>query len=153
MFQETLVLLSCNNKSNATTFHKSNKTDSIEYSKIGKAIRRKRKEYIRKHDEKPIIEAIENNKSLKQTRQKHNLGKGQLISIMEEDGKHIHDNNRIVKICGEFYKELYSSGRASADQDSHDDRTTTFTIDPPSILPSEEATIKKTKAQHNTRRG
>ena len=62
-----------------------------------KAIRKKMKEDIRKQDEKQIIEAIENSKSLKQARQKQCLGKGQLISIMEEDGTHIQDNDRIVK--------------------------------------------------------
>ena len=55
-------------------------TDNIEYSEICKAIRRKMKEDIRKHDEKHIIKAIENSKSLKQARQKQRLGKGQLIS-------------------------------------------------------------------------
>ena len=65
------------------------------------------KEDIRKHDEKQIIETIENGKSLKQARQKQRLGKDQLISIMEEDGTHIHDKDRIVKICVEFYEELY----------------------------------------------
>ena len=59
--------------------------DNIEYSEICKAIRQKMKEDIHKHDKKQIIEAIENNKSLKQVRQKQHLGKGQFISIMEED--------------------------------------------------------------------
>ena len=45
-------------------------TDNIEYSEICKAIRQKMKEDIRTHDEKQIIEAIENSKSLKQARQK-----------------------------------------------------------------------------------
>ena len=106
------------------------------------------KEDIHKHNEKQIIEAIENSKSLKQARQKQRLGKGQRISIMEEDGTHIHDKDRIVKRCVEFYEELYRSRRASADQDSRDDRTTASTIDPPSILRSEvEASIKRLK--HN----
>ena len=43
-------------------------TDNIEYSEIYKAIRRKMKEDIRKQDEKQIIEAIANSKSLKQAR-------------------------------------------------------------------------------------
>ena len=104
------------------------------------------KKDICKHDEKQIIEAIENSKSLKQARQKQCLGKGQLISIMEEDGTHIPDKDRTVKRCVEFYEELYTSKRASADQDLHDDQTTTSTIDPPSILPSEvEASIKRLK--------
>ena len=121
-------------------------TDNIEYSEIFKTIRRKMKEDIRKHDEKQIIKAIENSKSLKQARQKERLGKGQLISIMEDDGTHIHDKDWIVKRCVEFYEELYRSRRASADQDLRDDRTTTSTIDPPSILPSEvEVSIKRLK--------
>ena len=82
-------------------------TDNIEYSEICKAIRRKMKEDIRKHEEKQIIEVIENRKSLTQARQKHHLGKGQLTSIMEEDGMHIHDKDRIMKRCAEFYEELY----------------------------------------------
>ena len=43
------------------------------------------------------------------------------MSIMEEYGTHIHDKERIVKRCVEFYEELYRSRRASTDQDSHDD--------------------------------
>ena len=123
-------------------------TDNIEYSEICKAIRRKMKEDIRKHDEKQIIEAIENSKSLKQARQKQRLGQGQLISIMEEDKTHIHDKDRIVKRCVEFYDELYRLRRASADQDSRDDRTTTSTIDPPSIIPSKFEASKK-RLKHN----
>ena len=61
------------------------------------------KEDTRKHDEKQIIEAIENSKSLKQAKQKQRLGKAQLISVMEEDGTHIHDKDRIVR-CVEFYE-------------------------------------------------
>ena len=104
------------------------------------------REDIRKHDEKQIIDAIENRKSLKQASQKQRLGKGQLISIIKEDGTHIHDKDQIVNRCVEFYEELYKSRRSSADQGSHDDRTTTSTIDPPSILPSEvEASINRLK--------
>ena len=61
---------------------------------------------------------------------------------------HIHDKDRIVKRCVEFYEELYRSRRASADQDSHDDPTTTSTIDPPSMLQIRSWGInKETKAQ------
>ena len=63
------------------------------------------KEDIRKHDEKHIIEAIESSKSLKQKRRKQRLGKGQFISVIEEDGAHIHDKDRIVKRCVTFYKK------------------------------------------------
>ena len=80
------------------------------------------------------MKAIENNKSLKQARQKQCLAKGQVISIMEEDGMHIHGKIRIVKRCVKFNEELYRSRRASVDQDSHSYPTTTSTIDPPSTL-------------------
>ena len=82
-------------------------TDNIEYSEICKAIRRKMKEDIRKHDEKQIIKAIDYSKSLKQARQKQRLGTGQLISIMEEDETHIHDKDRILMRSVELYEELY----------------------------------------------
>ena len=62
---------------------------------------------------------------------------------MEEDGTYIHDKDRIVKRCVEYYEELYRSRRASADQDSHADPTTTSTIDPPSILSSVEPSLKR----------
>ena len=128
-------------------------TDNIEYSEIYKAIRQKMKERIRKHDEKQIIEAIENSKSLKQARQKQRFEKGQLISIMdEEDGTHIHDKDRIVKRCVEFYEELYGSRRASADQDSHNDPTMVSTTDTPSLLPSKEASIKRLKHKKQRKR-
>ena len=81
-------------------------TENIEYSEICKAIRRKMKEDIRRHDEKQIIEAIKNSKSLKQAKQKQRLRKGQLIYIMEEDVTHIHDKDRIVKRYAEFYEKL-----------------------------------------------
>ena len=65
---------------------------------------------------------------------------------MEEDGTHIHDKDRIVKRCVEFYEELYKSRRASADQDSRDDRTTTSSIDAPSILQSEVEALMATSS-------
>ena len=67
--------------------------DSIEFSEICKAIQQKMKEDIRKHNEKQITKAIENGKSLKQMKQNQHLGRGQLISVMEEDGMHIHDKD------------------------------------------------------------
>ena len=80
---------------NATIPHhiKWGKAYNIGYSEICKVTLQKLKEGIHKHDEKQIIEVIENSKSLKQARQKQHLGKGQLISIMEEDGTHIHDED------------------------------------------------------------
>ena len=101
------------------------------------------KEGIRKHDGKQIIEAIEYRKKSEASKTKIMLRKGRLISIME-DGTHIHDKYQTVKRCVEFFEELCSSKRALADQDSNGDPTTTSTIDPPFILPSEvEASIKR----------
>ena len=94
--------------------------DNIEYSKICKAIQQKIKEKICKHNEKQIIKTIRTAKSLKQVKWKQHLRKGQLISIMEEDGTYIYDKHRIVKRCV-FYEKLYKSEGASADQDSHGD--------------------------------
>ena len=72
------------------------------------------KENIRKHDEKQIIEAIENSKSLKQARRNRRP-----TNVYYGEETHIHDKDRIVK---EFYKELRS--RRASIQDSHGDRTT-----------------------------
>ena len=66
---------------------------------------------------------------------------------MEEDGTHIHDKDRILQKCVEFFEELYKSRRASADQDeSRDNRKTTSSTDALPILQSEvEASIKRLK--------
>ena len=67
-------------------------TDSIEYSKIWKAIQLKKKGNIHKQDEEQITEAIKNSKS---------------IFNREEEGAHIHYKVRIVKRCVTFYEELH----------------------------------------------
>ena len=121
-------------------------TDNIGYSEICKAIRQKIKEDIYQNNKKWTVETIENSKSFKQARQNQRLKKGQLISSMEEDRTHIHNEDLIMKRYVAFYKELYALRRASVNQDSHGDPTTTSTIDPPSLLPWEvEATIKRLK--------
>ena len=61
-------------------------TYNIGYSEICKAVRRKVKADIYKHDEKQIIEAIENSKSLKKTRQKQRLGKNEFILSGKKTG-------------------------------------------------------------------
>ena len=65
---------------------------------------------------------------------------------MEEDVTHIHDKDRTVKMCVEFYEELFRSRRLSADQDSYGDLTTISTINPPSIQPSIKR-LKRNKAR------
>ena len=82
-------------------------TDNIEFFRNCKAIQQKMKEDIHKYDEKQIIKSIESSKSLKHARQKQYLGKGQLISIKEEDGTHFLDKAQKVKKCVKFRKVLY----------------------------------------------
>jgi len=115
--------------------------ENIEYSETCKLIRRKLKEDIRKHDEKQIVETIENNRSLKTARRKQRLGTNQLISIKEEDGTLIHDQERIVERCTEFNEGLCKS-RRQTQYNSAISTTTSFNC--PIIMESEvEATIKR----------
>ena len=37
------------------------------------------------------------------------LGRNSIIALKEENGTHIHDRDRMIKRCEEFYNNLYST--------------------------------------------
>ena len=119
--------------------------DNIEYVQICKAIRQGMKNDIKEYNEREISNAIEKNKSVKQTRRKQCLGKSQLFSIMEEDGTTIHNKDRIITRCVEFYQELYRSRIVPAQNVEPQQLFRTTVVDTlPEILPEEvEVSLKR----------
>ena len=91
-----------------------------------------------------LITSLEDNKGIKPIKSKQCLGRSNIISLKEENGTQIHDRDRMIKRCEEFYTNLYSTklpqGQPSVQ--IHNNRSTS----PPPILPTEvSAAIKRLK--------
>ena len=86
-----------------------NPRDHIEYVEICKAIKKKAREYIRKHN---LDEIRETSKSLKKARRTHNLEKNRMITLLDKHGKEIQEQYKIMERIEEFYSELYDSDQA-----------------------------------------
>ena len=122
---------------------KRNGTDvqHIEYTEICKAIRSRMSEDINNYNEEQLITSLEDNKCIKTIKRKQCLGRSNIISL---NGTHIHDLDRMIKRCEEFYTNLHSTilpqGQPSVQ--FHNTRSTP----PPPILPTEvSAAIKRLK--------
>ncbi|XP_041481845.1 uncharacterized protein LOC121429016 [Lytechinus variegatus] len=87
----------------------STQKDSIEYTELCKAIRKRMKSEIRSFNIKKVQETITNNSSYKATKRKLSSGKSQLIAIKGEDGSVIHDRDQIINHVKIFFQHLYSS--------------------------------------------
>ena len=74
----------------------------IEYTEICKAIRSQMSEGIINYNEEPLIKSLEDNKCIKIIKRKQCLGRSNIISLKEENGMHIHDQDRMIKRCEEF---------------------------------------------------
>ena len=81
----------------------------IEYSEICKTIRSRMAFEIASFNEKEQLDALEANKGTKTISRKQSLGKQSIPNLKEEDGTIIHDFDRMIKRCEEFYTSLYSS--------------------------------------------
>ena len=75
---------------------------------LSKDINKKMRREKRKRNTKRIMEAIEKGKSLKNIMNTGNLGKSHMIALNSKDGKTTNNRDQIVKITGEFYKNLYT---------------------------------------------
>ena len=125
---------------------KRNGTDvqHIEYTEICKAIRSRMSEDINNYNEEQLIKYLEDNKVIKTIKSKQCLGRSNIISLKEEKGTHIHDRDRMIKRCEEFYTNLYSTKlpQWQPSMQIHNTRSTP----PPPILPTEvSAAIKRLK--------
>ena len=98
-------------------------------------------EDINNYNEEQLIKSLEDNKGIKTIKSKQCLGRSNIISLKEVNGTHIHDRDRMIERCEEFYTNLYSTklpqGQPSVQ--IHNTRST-----PPPILPTEvSAAIKR----------
>ena len=102
-------------------------------------------EDINNYNKEQLIKSLEDNKGIKTIKRKQQcIGRSNIISLKEENGTHIHDRDRMIKRCEEFYTDLYSTklpqGQPSVQ--IHNTRSTP----PPPILPTEvSAAIKRLK--------
>ena len=116
---------------------------NIEYVETCKAIRRRIAEEIRSYNEERQLQALKNNKGLTSIMRKQLLGRNNIVSLKEEDGRLIRDFNRMIQRCEEFYTKLYSTRQAR--QSSVLALPATYEPPPP-ILPSEvRVAIKRLK--------
>ena len=110
--------------------------ECIEYTEICKTLKKKAKEEIRKHNQYTIRKTIETSKSLNKVRRTHILGQNRLITLLDNQGREIQDQDKILERIEEFYTKLYDS-----------DQTVTILTDPrkvPSVT-TIEAALKKMK--------
>ena len=76
-----------------------NKTprDHITYGETCNTIKTKARDDIRKYNLGEIRETIEAPKSLKKVRRTHSLGKNRMITPLDQQGKEIHEQYKIMK--------------------------------------------------------
>ena len=60
-------------------------------------------------NENEQLTALEANRGLKRIQRKQRLGQQSFPTMNEDDGTIIHDFDRVIKRCEEFYTHLYSS--------------------------------------------
>ena len=117
----------------------------IEYTEICKAIRSQMSEDIINYNEEQLIKSLEDNKGIKTIKRKQCLGRSNVISLKEENGTHIHDQDRMIKRCEEFYTNLYRT-KLPQGQPSLQIQRDTLKYPPPPILPTEvSAAMKRLK--------
>ena len=99
-------------------------------------------EDINNYNEEQLIKSLGDNKGIKTIKRKQCLGRSNVISLKEENGTHIHDQDRMIKRCEEFYTNLYSTKLPQGQPSVQIQRDTP----PPPILPMEvNAAIKRLK--------
>ena len=93
-------------------------------------------EDINNYNEEQLIKSLEDNKGIKTIKRKQCLGRNSFISLDEENGTHIHDQDRMIKRCEEFYTNLYST-KLSQGQPSVQIQRDTRNTHPLPMLPTE----------------
>ena len=56
-------------------------------------------EDINNYNEEQLIKSLEDNTGIKTIKRKQCLGRSNVISLKEENGTHIHDQDRMIKRC------------------------------------------------------
>jgi len=89
----------------------------IEYIELNKTVRKKMREDVRRYNEKLVRNTIEENRSLKKTKQQLMIGKKQIIAVKRPDGTVSRNKEEIIKIFENFYRELYYSEEELREED------------------------------------
>ena len=126
---------------------KRNGTDvqHIEYTEICKATRSQMSEDINNYNEEQLIKSLEDNKCIKTIKRKQCLGRSNVISLNEENGTHIHDQDMMIKRCEEFYTNLYSTKLPQGQPSVHIQRDTLNTPPPPILQTEVSEAVKRLK--------
>ena len=77
---------------------------------IGK---KKAREDIWKYNKEIIRETVMASKSLKKVQRTQMLGQDRLITLLDQQGREIHDQDKIIKWIEEFYTELYDNEQST----------------------------------------
>jgi len=78
-----------------------------------KTIKKKAREDIRKHNHEIIRETIMASKNLRKVRRTQSLGQDRLTTLLEKQGREIHDQDKIIERIDTFYTELYYSEQST----------------------------------------
>ena len=126
---------------------KRNGTDvqHIEYTEICKAIISQMSEDINNYNEEQLIQSLGDNIGIKTINMKRCLGRSNIISLKEENGMHIHDQDRMIKRCEEFYTNLYSTKLPQGQPSVQIQRYALNTPPPPILKTEASAAIKRLK--------
>jgi len=92
----------------------------IEYIELNKTARKKIREDVRRHNENLVRNTIEENKSLKKTKQQLMIGKKDIIAVKRSDRTVTRNKEEIINIFENFYRELYYSEEELGNEDSEE---------------------------------
>ena len=92
----------------------------IEYIELNKTLRKKIREDVRRYNENLVRNTIEENKSLKKTKQQLMIGKKQIVAVKRPDGTVTRNKEEIIKIFENFYRELYYSDEELGNEDTEE---------------------------------
>ena len=117
----------------------------IEYTEISKAVRSQMSHDINNYNEEQLMKSLEDNKGIKTIKRKQCLGRSNIISLKEDNGTHIHDWDRTIKRCEEFYTNLYITKLPQGQPSMQNHRNNQNTPPPPILTTEVSAAIKRLK--------
>ena len=85
----------------------------LEYAEICKTIKKKAREDIRDYNQAIIPETIMASKSIRKVRRTQRLDQDGLVTLLDKQGREIHDQSKIIERIEEFYSELYNNEQST----------------------------------------
>ena len=90
----------------------------IEYIELNKTLRKKIREAVRRYNENLVRNTIDENKSLKKTKQQLMIGKKQIVAVKRPDGTVTRNKEEII--FENLYRELHYSEEELGNEDSEE---------------------------------